>query len=48
MVISIRLAVGGAHRSQLMLGAGFNFIPCPAQIQMNDENENHFHFSGRV
>jgi hypothetical protein len=29
MVVSIRLAVGGAHRSQLLLGADSNFTPEP-------------------
>jgi ZIP family zinc transporter len=45
MVVSIRLAVGGAHRSQLLSWAQTAILPLNyAQKPSSDENENHFHF----
>jgi hypothetical protein len=45
MVVSIRLAVGGAHRSQLLSWAQSPILtPQHAQNTTPYENENRFHF----
>jgi hypothetical protein len=44
MVVSIRLAVGGAHRSQLYGWAQGEDFTLIRGENRDIENENHFHF----